>query len=266
MKELFNKKTEKQKCEDVSIVGEIAIVKELWNYTLKESQLRAYILGKIDTISYKNNSLENYKIKISKKEVLEFLGLKANDLNRLKNLLRSLRKKDIEIITNEWITDDGFISKFITNKYNDNIIICLNKDLVGYFFSKRYVKYYSYVVKHFKNKYSLGFYELLKFKKGDRNYITWEVDLEDIYIKFNINDTYKSNFSLFFKKIIEPVIKDVNRNTDIIIRTEGKKSKNALSITFTIRTNHNFINKLKTKESNVNGVKEIRRNNQIIYS
>jgi hypothetical protein len=68
---------------------------------LKESQLRAYILGKIDTISYKNNSLENYKIKISKKEVLEFLGLKANDLNRLKNLLRSLRKKDIEIITNE---------------------------------------------------------------------------------------------------------------------------------------------------------------------
>lgn len=29
MKELFNKKTEKQKCEDVSIVGEIAIIKEL---------------------------------------------------------------------------------------------------------------------------------------------------------------------------------------------------------------------------------------------
>jgi len=236
-----------KKDTDIAVVGDLGL-KEIWDYTLKEGQLRSFILSKTDTKEFAINKEKNFQIVTSKKELLDFLKLKNCDLNKLKKLLKSLRSKNIDLITTNYVITDGLINNFKIHRYIDEVIIELNPKLNDYFYSKHYVKYYPIISTKFKNKYSLGFYELFKFKIGSFNFINLPIDLNYLYRKFNISDTYKKDFNKLKIKIIDQIIEEINLNTDLKIKFKGKDFYNHNVINFTIK-------KESVKNKNIKNIK-----------
>lgn len=157
--------------EMLSVLGEKGL-NEIYDYTLKQGQLRAYILGLVNTKRYMKTGEKQYTIITSKKEIGEFLELSSRKNNQIKDMLHFFRRKDIKAEDNKSSIYTGLIESFEFEKYQDKVIINLNKKASDMFFSKRYVKYNTHMVKSFKSKYSLGFYELFRFKKGNKRYIS----------------------------------------------------------------------------------------------
>ncbi|GIM32182.1 replication initiation protein [Paraclostridium bifermentans] len=213
------------------------LVKSRYNITLNENRLFIYILYKLQRESKGVLSCE-----ISREELVKFIKGRTDSSTRgLKNMLTSLRKKEINIKT---LLDDGayvwssygFINGWDYFSKTDSFRIEASEriyTLLHEYLKEGYTPVNLNIWLTLKNSYAQRFYELLRLWSSSKNSINYKVsELRELLILENKYPKY----SELRKRVIIPAINELNSTGYFEISyDENKKGRNIESIDFYVK-------------------------------
>lgn len=245
-----------------TIVKPSHIIKKIYSNGLTQNQKKLHNLLLRELFQNDKNVLNSNVIKIKRKNILEFLGVKKyNELELdLSKLTRTLITLEEEIDGKIYRTRAGLISSYTMPKdlfnnedeQNHNITIRFDTKLTETFHKiKRYIKIDINELQALKNTHSITLYEI--FKRQLNNHSTAvkiNFSEDDLKKYLNIEKKYKISYE-FHKFVIKKVIKEINRNTNITVNYERiKESKGKYLYKFTIGqyielTYNNFVKIMK---------------------
>lgn len=221
------------------------------NYTLNlnEQKMVLYAISKLD----KENIKFNY-IDLNIKKFLDLLDVTDRNYEKIRNIARGLRKKEIIIDTGkkEFIT--GWFSGVTINKSSGDMKIRFDDDLIPYLLElkERFTRYELKNILSLKSVYSIRLYELLKQyeKIGKR-----EFKLEKLKECLGLLKEEYPRIYDFERWVLKVAKEEINQNTDIFINYKKINSgRKITSILFKIESQFqedeiftNDIGELKTK-------------------
>jgi len=198
----------------------------------------AKIIAKLTCMIEKND--KDFKEHIFKsKDLLEELGLGENNYVALKESIRKLITREIEIHQpdeKELITT--FLSSCVYDKANSTVTLSYDPKLKPYFLQLKnnFTKYYLENILELKSFYSIRIYELLKqYERIKERKITIK-ELREI---LDVKNKYKL-YSDFKRRILLQAQEEINEKTDLKIDFEEiKTGRKVTAIKFIIKKKEN---------------------------
>ena len=140
-------------------------------------------------------------------------------LNSLKKLANVYMKIEPD---QETIKEVGLIqNNFKFKKYSNKFYISFHQDMKDYLLDiqEKYTRYPLEDIKDLKLKHSIKFYEYLKSISFDEI----KISIEKLKQRLDIPVTSYEKFAMFKKKVIEPVLQEINQKTQLNISYEPIK-------------------------------------------
>lgn len=212
------------------IVKHNDLINAKYKLTLNEQKIILYTVSKLDRASDKFNIVE-----LNIKDFTNLIGTTAKRFTEIKEITDGLRNKDIEINSN----NKKLISKWVASiEYMENsgiIEIEFSSKLTPYLLQLKghFTKYELQNIVHFKNKYSIRLYELLKQYEniGKR-----EFTLEDFKQLLGCENMY-NEFKHFNNDVLKKSIKEINIYTDLTVDYEKiTRGRKVIGLKFTVYT------------------------------
>ena len=230
------------------------LVEAKYNFDLWESRL---FLSLISSLHPGDGDDHTYRIYFQ--DIKKDFGLKTNrSYKLLREAAERLVKKDVVL---HWQNEGNFNRRTTINlirfvdvleegqekragaRNQEYVDIAIDKDMVPMLlgirknFNPALTKYTSYEMRHVSKLkvYGIRIYELLK-KEQYRGWSELRVDV--LREMFKLTEKY-DRFTSFYKRIIEPSIKDINKYTDLLVEVEKVrhgKTVRALYFTITAKT------------------------------
>jgi len=191
----------------------------------------------------KPNPLMTYLVKISRKELLEVVGLDTDkDFRNIKNACKALNEKVlmIEDITTKTFKSSSFVTQtelskgVLTLGFYGTVVPFINK------LKKSFTSYDLLQTKQFTGKYTIRFYELIKQYEtiGKRTLL-----ISDLRKMFQLENKYQKHAE-FRRKTIDTAHKELKEKSDLYFDyKQNKQGRSVVSITLTIKLNTNHIDK-----------------------
>jgi plasmid replication initiation protein len=217
-------------------------------YTLSviEQKIVLMLISQLDSIGA--NDLEYYEFNISK--LLSYLSLGKKNHNFLKKMLNDLYERKVLIESEDKRV--YLLSRWISSVYYNGkegiIRLGLDSQLKPYLLniSKNFTKFPLHRVLSLNNKHSIRLYEI--FKKVEK-LKKFKIDIIELKDRLKINDKYKV-FRDFRRDFLEPVIKEINEETDINVSYEFiKDSRKITAISFIVERKEVVENILESNEN-----------------
>ena len=210
------------------------------NYVVESNDLvlRAYNDMKITEmkifdvlVSCIDTSNPKKEVFITKSELMDAIGLSKGNYTFLKDSLKALRAK------NFYIYNEEHNSTIITGLINE-VEWFHDRDIVKVVFGERIMKYLIVhsdffmsnlaYIKKINSKSSMMLYKALlsKFKITKRNVI--EIDVDDIRLLLNFQDSYE-RFHNLKVRVLDPAVSDINK-ADLLFKISYEEIKNGREI------------------------------------
>ena len=185
-----------------------------------EQKLIIYLISKV-----KADDTSVKPVNISIKDFCNLTGIEAkgNNYAKVRDSIRSLKQKSwwIELDENRDLLY-SWLDYAIISKNTGNIEIALSQYLTPYIIQLKsnFTKYRLSEILHLKSKHSIKLYELCAsvLYKGIHR-----TSLNDLKHYLGIDGKY-NDYRDFRKSVLEPAIKDINKNTCIFVSYEAIKT------------------------------------------
>ena len=212
------------------VVKHNSLIEARYKLNLNEQKVLLYAITKLDRNKDKFNVIE-----FNVAEFTELIGSESNRYEEIRDIVRSLRRKEVIINTKEKEYITGWLSSINFYKGKGKIKLKFDDELVPYLLQlqETFTRYKLENILYLKNKHSIRLYELLKqYEKIGKRKFTVD-KLKDLLM---LDDKYK-RFYDFERYVIKSAIKEINDLTDIKIGYEKiKKGRKIDSILFTIES------------------------------
>jgi plasmid replication initiation protein len=230
------------------VIGNSLLIKTRWpKCTVNEQRL---ILYGLSLVNKWDKDLKIYRIAI--KDLKNILGCKNNTIyDDFEVATDNLMKKVIQWYDSEYaikkvtwcsyaaVTKDRKFVELAFNPYLKPFLIALKNN---------FTCCELIAVLKVKNHYSLRIYQLMKFHQGIKSKIV-KIHLNKLKEYLCISKDQYDNFHSFEKRVLNPVQKDISKNTDLIISftsdNKGRGSKKTENIIFSFKQNKTYKNRVK---------------------
>ena len=234
----MNSEIRQEEKREIQIAREYTVVKaneiiqkSRFNLTLLEQKIFCYLVSKIKPDA-KLNEFYNFSIN----EYCAICNITTNNGKNIVNIetaLQRLRNKSFYMDVNGKKILIAWLSKVIIDENSGDIQIKFDEDMEKYLISlkQRYTQYNLLWILDFKSQYSIRMYELLKSYVNLKSSI--QLDLDNL--KSQLMTTYK-RYPDFRRNVLEPVTKEINHKTDLLISWKPiKKGRKVVKIEFSIK-------------------------------
>jgi plasmid replication initiation protein len=223
---------------------DFVLAKNIWGGL--EGKLIAILVKELELD--KNNNFQEFKEQtISIKELEKIFNVKKMNTTQIKHIIDKLVGKAIfinsidEETKRKKYTGMAFFSKLEYIDGQSYIKFEFNYAMKPYLlnFKKNFVKYHIKNIVQFKNKYSLGFYELCRNNRNfkDEKYLNLEMSLKNIHTWLDTPNSYKIYDNLK-NKVLEAICYDITMFSDIAITYKAiKQGKKVIAIKFVYQEN-----------------------------
>lgn len=207
------------------------IQKSRFDLTLLEQKIFCYLVSRI-----KPDAKPNIFYDFSINDYCDICNIERNNgknIDNIKTSLQRLRDKSFYMKINGKDILIAWLSKVIIDENDGNIQIKFDEDMEKYLIAlkQKFTQYNLLWILDFKSQYSIRMYELLKSYANLKYPIQLDLDI----LKNQLMTTYKS-YSDFRRKILEPVTKEINHKTDLLISWKPiKKGRKTIKIEFSIK-------------------------------
>lgn len=218
------------------------LITSRYNLSLQEQRL---ILALVSLIDSKNHTqFYEYEMKVS--EFAELLGIENTNHTYLAKITRQLMGKVVEIEDEKKVLQVHWLSSCTYYKGEGRVKLELHRELMPYLLQlkEQFTTYYLSNVMQMKSKYSIRVYEILKGNQFKKNF---EIELDELQKVLNAQNYL--TYSSFRQKVLEPALKEINAQTDIIVQYIPKKIGNkVVSISFGIVSKRKLEQELYAQE------------------
>ena len=220
-------------------VMENALIEARYNLTLEEQKLVLATIALLDNLETAPNGFP--VLRIPKKLIIETTGLHEKDYKVIKNSLRKLMSRVIEI---ETIDENGkkrfrlyqWFSKAEYIEGGEYIEVQFHPDLKPYLLElkERFSKIPLKQILKLRSRYSIRLYELLK-RYEDTGF---RVDyIPELRKKLGVEDKEYKRFFDFERRVIKQAVEEINEKTDLEVSYSKKKTGRRIThIEFKIRS------------------------------
>ncbi len=134
----------------------------------------------------------------------------------IRDLIHEISNKNIKIKIDGADTNLRIIEKYKMYEDNGVVEIKLDNDLKPYLIDLKanFTKYELIYILNFKSKYSIRLYEMFKSYEFTKSF---EIDIDELQLKLQSNYV---KFYDFKRKVIEPALKEINKNTDLTVTVQ----------------------------------------------
>jgi len=204
------------------------LINAKYKLTLNEQKLVFYAITKIDR-DRERFDLIDFNIT----EFTELLGTTNERFTEIREIAEGLMDKKIEIITENSIIITRWLDSIEYTRNTGTIELEFSTKLIPYLLQLKghFTKYELQNIVHFKNKYSIRLYELLKQYEtiGKR-----EFELDDLKQLLGCEDMY-NEFKHFNNDVLKKTIKEINTYTDVTVNYEKvTKGRKVVGLKFTV--------------------------------
>ena len=209
-----------------------ALIRTKYNLTTLENRIFVYILfnlQKADTYTMICEiSIKELKDTVIKSRVQKY------DKELLEEILKKLKKGEIDYIDHEGFGSSNFIYSFKFIENDTKIRIKADKDV--YDLLKSYVRGYTpidlNIFFNLRNAYSQRFYDLFRLWSGTKKKIKYNID--DIKEMLKLKGEYKE-YGQFKRRVIKPSISELEEKANMIIDfKEVKECRKVVALEFTV--------------------------------
>jgi plasmid replication initiation protein len=216
------------------------LIEARYKLNLNEQKIILYAVSKLDSIHQKEFNI----IEISIDEFTELIGTTQERYTEIKNIVKNLMKKQVEIDIKEGNLIANWVSSIEYKKNTGKVELEFSVKLKPYLLQLKEC-YKSYKLKNvinFKNKYAIRIYELLKqyenMKSKERT-----IKLDELKKMLGCEDKYKE-FSNFNKFVLQPSKSEILKYSDLCFEYEKiKNGRKIVAIKFIFEKNHSNIEK-----------------------
>lgn len=216
------------------------LIEARYKLNLNEHKIIRYVISKLDSINQKDFTFLEFDLK----EFTELLGTTEKRYDEIRKVVRSLRRRELIINTDEKEIIMGWISSIEFEKKTGKIILRFDDNLKPYLLelSKVYKSYKLKNIINLKNKYAIRVYELLKqyenMKSKERI-----MKIDELKKMVGCEDKYK-DFRNFEQKVLKPSRSELLKHSDLCFEYEKiKDGRKIVAIKFTFEKNHSNIEK-----------------------
>lgn len=166
---------------------------------------------------------------ISAKEFADKIGISTTN-DDLQKLCRSLVRVTWEIETKEIWQIFTIFSTFKLDKKKDEVYFKFNNDMKPFLLNlKKYTKIQQVkYIMSFNSEYAIRIYALLK----DYRKMTYrDFNLEALFKIFELKKGYKKSYTDFYKRVLQPAIREINAKSDLFVTEPEIIGKNGKKIT-----------------------------------
>lgn len=215
-------------------------------FSLNDLKILKLIMSKVDS----KESLFNKFYEIHNDE-LKALNLNENHLyqiviSSLKNLANTYITMDGDENGEDTVKEVGLIqNNFKYKKYSKRFIVSFHQDMEDYLLKikKNFTRYPIIEIADLKLKYSLKLYEYLM----STNLQVFEISLEKLKKRLDIEKTSYEQFGNFKVKVLDPAIKQISETTSITVHYEPiKDGKKVVKIKFIVKKGNEIISAITT--------------------
>ena len=227
------------------VVMDNVLIQSKYNMNNIEERLLAYLVSLMDL------KKPTRQIKVKKIDILNFLFSKTRNkksteftsyyYSRLQRAYENIGKSGVIIKFNN---NKGHMvisfCAFLDHEDSDYLIVAFSQEILPFlcYLNGGFTKYLIGYIEKLKGNYSICLYKYLIMKiniRANNKKIVWQENLKDLRFILDIKEKYKK-FSNLKKCILEPAIKEINKNTDIQIEYEvirgGVKNLQIIAIEF----------------------------------
>lgn len=213
------------------------------NWSELESKLVATMLKELNP--KKEDDFKKMIISIDEISKLWGVQLHIPKIREICTILKSKTYEIPEFNKNNKLVAYDYFSLFSKIKYNLNertITFKFDNDMRPFIlnFTNRFIKYHIDNILNFKCKYSISFYEVLKYDKEFKKekVLTQEFTIEYLYKWLKLPKSYKI-YNRLKVKVLTPVCKDLTEHSDIYVKFEAiKKGKKVVAVKFSFMKNY----------------------------
>lgn len=212
------------------------IQKSRFNLSLQQQKIVLYLISQITPF---DEEFKLYEFSIA--EFCKVCGIddtSGKNYTDLKQAIKDIADKSVWITIEDEETLLRWIEKPYVNKNSGTIRIRLDEDMKPFLLQlkKNFTKYELLWTLHFRSKYSIRLYELIKsLHFHELETYTKEIKLDDLRRMLGAEkyDTYQT----FKTRVLIPAVEEINSYSDKILQYEPIKSgKSVVAIRFTIGT------------------------------
>jgi len=222
------------KLEKHDAVMENSLIEARYNLTIEEQRLILTTIAVLDNLEIADNGFP--LLKIPKKLIIRVTGLHKKDYKVIKNALKRLMSRVIEIEDENGFVLYQWFAKAKYNKGEEFIEVQFHSDLLPYLLrlKERFTRIPLKQVLKLRSKYAIRLYELLK-RYEDTGYRQDKV--VDLRKKLGISENGYKLFKDFEKRVLKQAVREINKETDLEVTYKKKKTGRKIThIEFFIKT------------------------------
>lgn len=209
------------------------LVEARYSLNLNEQKVLLYAITKLD-----KDKPEMDWVELDLQEITELTGTQGKRYEDFRATVRSLRKREVIIDTDDEEFITGWLSSIRFYKHTGIVKLKFGDGLAPYLLQLQgtFTRYQLKNVMHIDSKYSIRLYELLKQYEGFKEPIKdREFSIDDLRDKLGIaKDEYDRMFDLE-KRVLKVAMKEINQHTDIKASYEKiKQGRKIAKIKFTV--------------------------------
>ena len=195
------------------------LITSKYELSLQEQRIILSLVGMIDS----KNQTQFYEYEMTTKEFAELLNIENTNHTYLKKITKQLMEKVVEIEDEKKVTQVHWLSTCTYYKGTGKVKLEFHRELVPYLLQlkEQFTTYYLSNILQMKSKYSIRLYEILKAQQFKRH---CEIELDKL--RRMVSAENYERYSNFRQKVLEPAIKEINKQTDIIVQYDVKKVGN----------------------------------------
>ena len=226
--------------ENAMITKHNQLIEARYNLNLNEQKIILYAVSKLDSIHQKEFNV----VEIDIKDFTSLINTNEHKYSEIKNIVKNLMKKQVEIDTKEGNLVANWVSSIQYKKNTSKVELEFSVKLKPYLLQLK-SHYKSYKLKNvirFKNKYAIRVYELLKqyenMKSKERT-----IKLDELKKMIGCEAQY-NRFANFEQKVLIPSRSEILKHSDLCFEYEKiKDGRKIVAIKFKFEKNHSNIEK-----------------------
>ena len=213
------------------VVKSNELIEARYKLNINEQKILLYAISKLDRDKKEMNIIEFDTL-----EFTELIDSKGNRYEDFRETVRSLRKKEVIITTDDKEMIAGWLSNIKIYKNTGKVTLKFDDELIPYLLQlkSRFTRYELKNILYLKSKYSIRVYELLKQYQVIKSRKFTLEELKEILMleKNQYNRIYD-----FERFVLKPSMEEINEYTDLEVSYEKlKKGRKVIGIKYIIQS------------------------------
>jgi plasmid replication initiation protein len=195
------------------------LITSKYELSLQEQRIILSLVSLVDS----KDQRQFYEYEMTVKEFSELLNVENTNHTYLSKVTKRLMEKVVEIEDDKKLTQVHWLSSCVYYKGQGKVKLELHRELMPYLLQlkEQFTTYYLSNILQMKSKHSIRLYEILKSEQFKGNF---KIDIDKLRKMMNC-ESY-SRFSNFNQKVLKPAVKEIKKQSDILVNYKMVKEGN----------------------------------------